>query len=342
MTRPAKRKCPASPDPRQAGFTLTELAISVVIIAIISIFGIKLATQQIQSRQDAILGKQLASLASGLTQYVAANYTTLIAQVQTAGHPINIPLSNLTAGQYIDPFFPATNAVGQTFVIYARQPTATDLETMACMNGAPALSEKQASDIVDYAAPYGGWVSRLAAGKLTGVGYTVPLSDYSPLALPSTGNVCVRVYNSGALTTSNYLNRFNTGNPEANTMHTAIRMNSNNITGANLVDTQDVQLDSVQINGASALASRGVYQTYFAAAGTVIPKPTCPTGTSPTIQPAPSTFSDNGVGASMSAVQTTVTSQATNWIINMQVLTQNGWVTPTSQYGEVVMTVNCE
>lgn len=62
---------------------------------------------------------------------------------------------------------------------------------------------------------------------------------------PAPGGLALAMFFNGGVLMSEYLNRFNTGNPEDNTMHTALNMDGNDIAAAKTVGAQVVQIAGV-------------------------------------------------------------------------------------------------
>lgn len=78
--------------------------------------------------------------------------------------------------------------------------------------------------------------------------------------------------------------------------------------------------------------------------GDIITKPICAeaTNTTPSIFLAPSLIAAGGVTPPMASVQTWATSlNDTEWQVHMRVLTSDGWVFPTEDYGRIWVTTAC-
>jgi len=155
---------------------------------------------------------------------------------------------------------------------------------------------------------------------------------------PVAGGLALGMFFNGGELMSEYLNRFNTGNPEDNSMHTAIIMNGNDITSGGNVTAKDVTLTA----GGNVKASQGIYWAGLVANGDSVAMPTCPsTSSGPEIVLAQSVGSDNGTGGAISAFQAWAAAGATSWTVSYRVRTQAGWVYPTSAYGKVLALTKC-
>lgn len=165
---------------------------------------------------------------------------------------------------------------------------------------------------------------------------SAPTYTYGP---PAAGGLSLGIFFNGSELMSDYLNRFNTGNPEDNTMHTAIIMNGNDITTGGNVTAKDVTLSTA----GNVNASQGVYWFGLVSNGDTVPMPVCPsTGAGPSIGLAQSVGSDNNTGGAMSAYEAWASANgAGGWTINYRVRTEAGWVYPTSTYGKLLALTKC-
>lgn len=158
-------------------------------------------------------------------------------------------------------------------------------------------------------------------------------------AAPAAGGLSLGMFFNGGDLISDYLNRFNTGNLEDNTMHTAIIMNGNDITGGGHVAAKDVTLtDAGNVN-----ASQGVYWFGLVSNGDTVAMPTCPgTSAGPSIGLAQSVGSDNDTGGTLAGYQAWATPNGSSgWTVGFRLRTESGWVYPSSTYGKLLAFTKC-
>lgn len=158
-------------------------------------------------------------------------------------------------------------------------------------------------------------------------------------AAPAAGGLSLGMFFNGGDLISEYLNRFNTGNLEDNTMHTAIIMNGNDITSAGQIEAKDVTLT----DAGSVKASQGVYWFGLVSNGDTVAMPTCPgTSTGPSIGLAQSVGSDNDTGGTLAGYQAWATPNGTSsWTVGFRLRTESGWVYPNSTYGKLLAFTKC-
>lgn len=110
----------------QSGFTIIELLMVMVLIAIM-LPGLFIYLQISNERmlQKATAG-YMEQLGNAVKEYVLDNYSTLTAS-STASVSTSIPLSTLTAGNYLPATFGAQNPYKQDYQIYILEPSANDL-----------------------------------------------------------------------------------------------------------------------------------------------------------------------------------------------------------------------
>jgi len=101
--------------------------------------------------------------------------------------------------------------------------------------------------------------------------------------------------------------------------------------------------DDVTINSINEKASEGIYNVSVASNGTMIEKPTCPSGSGPQVFLAPFQFSGNVTAEPIGAVQAWATNAGTRWRANLRVLYPEpiGWVYPNATYGKMNAFVKC-
>ncbi|WP_028641874.1 shufflon system plasmid conjugative transfer pilus tip adhesin PilV [Novosphingobium acidiphilum] len=181
MTRPLP---PSIEQSRQAGFTVIEAMLSLVLLVIATIGIVYMLNTTAASQKLSGVANQIQQLRAATDQYVAKNFTTL--QTSAASGPISIPVSTLISAGYLQNSFPATNAYGQTFRIYLDAPSANGLETLVTTTGGTPLSATQGGSVAIMLKSQGGYVpvgSNTANG--THGAWQVNLSAIVPASSPN-------------------------------------------------------------------------------------------------------------------------------------------------------------
>jgi type II secretory pathway pseudopilin PulG len=237
---------------RQRGATLPEAVLSLAIMAVMAVgFG----TAVSNSRGDLKLAgaaSQLATLRAAGDRYVQDNFATLVASA--AGGPIAVPISTLTAQNYLPPSFPTLNAYGQAYQLYIRERSPTVLESLALTTGGTAMSSSDGGRIALLLKASGGFTPAGSATiNGTNGGWSAPLSTYVPAAAPQpSGTPAAYSIQYAVMGPTGALIRYATGNPADNQMQTTLAMNGNNISGAANIGAQSVSLpagNSLSIGG---------------------------------------------------------------------------------------------
>jgi type II secretory pathway pseudopilin PulG len=229
---------------RQRGATLPEAVLSLAIMAVMAVgFG----TAVSNSRGDLKLAgaaSQLATLRAAGDRYVQDNFATLVASA--AGGPVAVPISTLTAQNYLPPSFPTLNAYGQAYQLYVRERSPTVLESLALTTGGTAMSSSDGGRIALLLKASGGFTPAGSATiNGTNGGWSAPLATYVPAAAPQpSGTPAAYSIQYAVMGPTGALIRYATGNPVDNQMQTAIAMNGNNINGANNIGAQSISLPS--------------------------------------------------------------------------------------------------
>lgn len=246
---------PPACDPavsRQRGATLPEAVLSLAIMAVMAVgFG----TAVSNSRGDLKLAgaaSQLATLRAAGDRYVQDNFASLVASA--AGGPVAVPISTLTAQNYLPPSFPTLNAYGQAYQLYIRERSPTVLESLALTTGGTAMSSSDGGRIALLLKASGGFTPAGSATiNGTNGGWSAPLSTYVPGAAPRpSGTPAAYSIQYAVMGPTGALIRYATGNPADNQMQTTLAMNGNNISGAANIGAQSVSLpagNSLSIGG---------------------------------------------------------------------------------------------
>ncbi len=234
--------------------------------------------QQTQEVHDQVAAQQLKAVTEATSAYVKDNFATLYNAMGTGvGDFITIP--QLSLAGYLPSSFATTNAYRQTLGVLLRriEPTGSIcsnqaickqlVEAVVVSTGGTVLDRGHAAHIATLAGAHGGLITdqgtahgvygtwcidftRFGGGAATNCAVTDPpgwisVSDALsggrfPNPPPSQGGLAAAMFFNGAEMISEYLNRFDTGNPEDNTMHTAIDMGDQAINNASVVQIAGV------------------------------------------------------------------------------------------------------
>jgi hypothetical protein len=197
-----------------------------------------------------------------------------------------ITISELSQGGYLPTSFTTTNAYQQSLGVLLRRVEPTGaicanqaickqlMEAVVVATGGTVLDKGHAAHIATLAGAHGGLITdqgtahgvygtwcidftRFGGAVATNCTVTDPSgwvsvsqalsSGQFPNPAPASGGLAAAMFFNGAEMISEYVNRFDTGNPEDNTMHTALNMGNQAIDNASVV----------QIAGVTQLTSGG-------------------------------------------------------------------------------------
>lgn len=232
---------------QQQGFTLMELVVFTAILAVVVTAATPLVRDLQSTTEAAIAADQLKEVAHAATRYIRANYAalqgiatpTVAAAVSTA----TLQTQNLlpAAGTYRNPW-------QQTYTLYVLEPAPGNLLGLVLTRGgqgAPAAATRPedirfAETVVPAAArragAMGGFVSTgnvagSIANRLYGAagGWQFDLTGTN-IPNPGPGHLAAMLYLEAGQLVEDFLYRFAVpGNPDANRMHVALDMNSNDV-----------------------------------------------------------------------------------------------------------------
>lgn len=188
--------------------------------------------------KSAATAGELRQVASAAQAYIQANYTAVEANA-TPSSPALITVPMLEATGYLSSSISQYNPFGQEWVVEVLQPQPGQLQTLVTSWGGAAIPEKLAPAIaaqtgqeggfVPYNGQYGSLSSNVAEGAYGH--WQVPLTGYIN---PGPGRLAALLaFNNGNLQ-NDYLYRVAVpGQPQLNTMQTALNMGANSVENAN-------------------------------------------------------------------------------------------------------------
>lgn len=186
----------------------------------------------------AVTAQQQKQLIAAATTYVQQN-SGAVQAIATPTTPAVITVAMMQAAgvDLLPASFSATNPYGQTWQVEVLEPTAGNLQALVMSTGGTTLTDAQSTKIAAIVGAAGGFIPQndsgiypSAAANAYGsfAGWTIPTTNYTGV----TGGhlAALLTFNNGQLV-SNYLYRNAVpGQPQLNTMNTALNMGGNSIT----------------------------------------------------------------------------------------------------------------
>lgn len=212
--------------------------------------------------------QQQQALLSSAQAYISQNQATYEATA-TASTAVTIPISTLAAANVgLPASFSSLNPFGQAWSVQVLQPTAGTLQTLVTSTGGTALSDLQVAAIAQNVGQPGGFIPQndsgvypLGATTVYGnqANFNISTAGYNGL---SGGHPAALLVIANGQVQNNALYRVAVpGQPQLNTMSTALNMGGNAITNANGIVTsggnnaQSVQVGNVWYYGDGANAA---------------------------------------------------------------------------------------
>jgi hypothetical protein len=190
--------------------------------------------------------QEMQVMAQAATSYIQANYNNMTL-------PTDLTVSELQQAQYLPNSFSPINPYGQTWQVQVVAPSTSQaglVEALVTTSGGNPISEKEAPEIAAQAGAQGGFVpypGQYGSGTSNNVamgaygGWQVPLT--SPLANPGSGHLIALLYFNNGTLENDYLYRVAVpGQPQLNSMATALNMSANDIAQANVAQAQGANL----------------------------------------------------------------------------------------------------
>ncbi len=376
----SRRQSSRKYDPRKAGMALVEFALMLILLAGTLNFTIDFLKEAAERRQARVAAGQLEFFTSAAEEYIQNNYAVLQATATATTAAVVNGATIQTAG-HLPASWTTSNVWGQNYLLYVVEPSAGDLLGLVVTTGGrDATGDPEFGSVtVPYAAfNAGSRAGHVPVGTITGevsttlrgtgdwTYDTTPITNYTD---PGAGHLAAQIaFFDGALA-EDFLYRVGVpGRPELNQMQTNMDMNGNSITTVGSLQLQSQPVASmacgladsgnVYFNDAEGLfiCRNGSLESYndsgnaalfknahVATHGELVPKVTCPTGTgtNPEVFVAPSIVSEDDSSPAMSSVQSWAVDAGADWLIQLRVLTSNGWTNPTSDYGRVMVFQTC-
>jgi len=378
MASPAREESrAASRRHRQSGLFggSTELMVQVMVIAILMVAAMPLLFRLQRLTLGAVAAWEMRVVRDATANYVSNNWSTVYA---SAASPIVITVATLKAAGYLSSAVSGTNPWQQAHAALLMQAGANMMAGAVVTYGGNAIPYEDIRTIASWTGDFGGYVPYSAepynctAPCAKGVGsfWTISLSSWNSTGLvPTAGHLANNLFfNSGTLL-SPFLYRYpQPNNPDAQTMHGGLNMNSNVITNAaslQVVDqviaqpqakllndlyggtynanngTLTVQNDLLLGDLGNQSVTKGIYNASVYAPGSTVPSPSCPSGMSPQLFAIPIQYSEGANASPISSVEPISTPVAGGWVVSIRLKTQNGWVYPAAPYAYLVALTKC-
>lgn len=314
------------------------------IATIVGLIMITIFLPQYTKTQELMVGSysatQIRSFTNASEAYIENNYSALL--TSASGTILTITATDLQTSGELSSTFVDLNYYNQTHVLLVRESVpGLTLEGLVLSCDGRTIEPADLAVIAQQAGPRSGLISATNTALVIGAGghWSITAADYTnSTCAPTVGHLAALITTdetSGSATGATpYLYREAQTDPDLNSLFTNIDMNGNSLS-----ELGDALLD----DGSGGL----IRETGIFASGDSINKPTCESGT-PNIYLAPTTFSDNGVGRSMIAVQTYAEDAGTSWTLRLKVITENSTasgtntVEPGSDYGRILAIVRCK
>ncbi len=204
--------------------------------------------------------QQLAELVNAATPFIQQNLSTGInlASTATATNATTISVAQLiNANVGLPPNFAQTNPYGQTWEVQVLQPSPGNFQALVLGVGGAQLTDLAAAGVAAASGASGGFIPRNDSGIYTG-GPSQAIGNQASWTVPTTGYHGITggepagliVLNNGQIQNSSLYRVAVPGQPQLNTMETALNMGGNDINGAGTVNVQKIVApggNSVQI-----------------------------------------------------------------------------------------------
>jgi type II secretory pathway pseudopilin PulG len=229
---------------RRRGMSLLETAMVIAVVSLLLVF----LVGQTQNENDRIRAKnvasKLATISDAAKSYMTSHYAELLAgsgvQVIKAGRTSAtgaVPAGSLQALGLLPSGFIDANSYQQHTALLVRKVNSTTIEGMLTTYGGQAIPDRMLGKMASVLGPEGGYVPAAYqvsadSGMVLGVagGWRADPADWGAAATrPSTGTIQMTMAFKDGTPLKDFLYRNDVGDPEANTMNTAIHMNANTI-----------------------------------------------------------------------------------------------------------------
>ncbi|QTP13359.1 shufflon system plasmid conjugative transfer pilus tip adhesin PilV [Serratia symbiotica] len=241
------------------GFTLLEIIMGLAILAIASTSVMMYQQSQAEDDLNSVTAQYQSILTKASQKYISDNYDAVLA-VATATTPAVITVPMLKTTKYLPASFGNVGPRGQTYQLYAIEPSSNKLESILVSSGGPTISDKNLVQIANKAGATAGYVLSSAPGTVKGVygSWSTALSNYK--IGNNAGHLASALFFTDGQVDNDYLYRSAvSGHPEVNRMNTAIDLNGNDLNNVNTTNT--TTLKSTTTNTSAETYTGGWFRT---------------------------------------------------------------------------------
>lgn len=241
------------------GFTLLEIVMGMAITAVAFTSIMKFQKDQTEDNLNSVTAQYQSILTKASQKYISDNYDAVLA-VATATTPAVITVSMLKTTKYLPSSFGDVGPRGQTYQLYAIEPSSNKLESILVSSGGPTISDKNLVQIANKAGATAGYVLSSAPGTVKGVygSWSTALSNYK--IGNNAGHLASALFFTDGQVDNDYLYRSAvSGHPEVNRMNTAIDLNGNDLNNVNTTNT--TTLKSTTTNTSAETYTGGWFRT---------------------------------------------------------------------------------
>lgn len=221
---------------KQRGFTALETMVVLMIVTIASAGGIAVYSRYIDRQTNLVTADQMDSVSDAAAGYIKDNYAA-VAAAATPTAPAVITTAMLRATGYLQTGFADKNAYGQDYRVLVLQPTPNKLQSLIVTVNGDTIKELHLIEIAKQQGGKGGYVPLSNTGIALGSfgGWQTPLAPYG--VSPGAGHLATALFFEDGALVNDYLYRHAVpGQPELQTMHAAIDMNTNNLNNVGAVN----------------------------------------------------------------------------------------------------------
>lgn len=242
---------------KKRGFSLLDVLLALGISAVMYANIAQLQNDMTNSLHAQATANQMITLSKASQSYITTNYKTLSA---LASSPLEVPITgnsnwqgigDLTSTGLLPDTFTNNMPFGQKVHLVVRKINATStipehLEGMLLTDGGAPMNDRLVGMAMAKLGGNGGGIMKtpppgISKSNIQGsfASWSSPISNWSTGNItPSYGHVAMNLMTVGS-PVSEWLNRYDTGNPEANRMHTNIDMNNYSLKNTNTISSQD-------------------------------------------------------------------------------------------------------
>jgi len=185
---------------------------------------------------------QMSIIADAATGYIKDNYAAVAASA-TPSAPAVITTAMLRSTGYLPTGFADQNSYGQDYRVLAIEPTPNKLQTLIVTLNGETIKEMHLIDIAKQIGAKGGYIPMGNTAIATGSfgGWQTPLAPYG--VTPGAGHLAAALFFDDGALVNDYLYRHAVpGQPELQTMHAAINMNTNDLNNTGVVNAASVNV----------------------------------------------------------------------------------------------------